>query len=189
MTVDEIFSTLASHMIRGMMTHEQMANYYDFLGLSGYKECHEYHFMHETCTYRKLCKYFISHHNKLIPHATIEDPRVVSDNWYRYTRQDVDNNTKKTGVRNGLNLWIAWEQETKKLYEQMYKELMDINEIADTEMIRCLIEDVSCELKKAEKYQLNKKAIDYDLISIVGEQHELKCKYAEKIQEIGTYLC
>ena len=47
MTCEEIFTNLAEHQIKGMMVHEQLANYYDFLGLPGYRNCHEYHFMKE----------------------------------------------------------------------------------------------------------------------------------------------
>ena len=40
MTVDEIFSKLSGHMIKGLMIHDQMSDYYDFLSLRGYKRCH-----------------------------------------------------------------------------------------------------------------------------------------------------
>ena len=33
MTVEEIFKELATHALKGMMVHEEMCNYYDFLGL------------------------------------------------------------------------------------------------------------------------------------------------------------
>ena len=35
MTVEEIYAELSAHMIKGIMMHEQLANYYDFLGLEG----------------------------------------------------------------------------------------------------------------------------------------------------------
>lgn len=37
MTVDEIFSQIAGHMVEGLMTHAQLADYYNFLGLRGYE--------------------------------------------------------------------------------------------------------------------------------------------------------
>ena len=40
--------------------------------------------------------------------------------------------------------------------------------------IACYLEEVNKELKKAEKYRLTKKALDYDISSIIEEQH---CKY------------
>lgn len=189
MTVDEIYGKIAQHMVKGMMFHEQMANYYDFLGLRGYKRCHEYHFLEETCEYRSLCRYYINHHNKLIPKLPIEDPKVIPESWYKYTRQDVDSSTKKSAVRNGLNLWVEWEKETKKLYEAMYTELINMGEIASMMYVKGLVCDVDCELKKVERYILDKKAIDYDLAIIVPEQHEMHEKYKRKTEKIGAYLC
>ena len=31
MTVEEIFRDLSAHMVKGVMIHEQLADYYDFL--------------------------------------------------------------------------------------------------------------------------------------------------------------
>jgi hypothetical protein len=163
-TVDEIYARIAQHQIKGIMLHEQFANYYDFLGLKGYKRCHEYHYLDETCAYRGLCRYFINHHNKLIPQLPVEDPKIIPDSWYRYTRQDVDTTTKKNAVKNGLIIWVDWEKDTKKLYEQMYKELIAIDEVASAMKIKQLICDVDCELKKAERYQLEKKLLTITLI-------------------------
>lgn len=189
MTVEEIYSTLAQHMIKGIMMHEQLSNYYDFIGLEGYKRCHEYHYLEETCTYREICRYFINHHNKLIPYANVESPKVIPDSWYRYSRQDVDNSTKRTAVKNGMTMWVDWEKETKKLYEKMYKELMNIDEVASALKIKELICDVDCELKKAERYQLNKKAIDYNLSSIISEQEKTHKKYKKKEEKLGVHIC
>ena len=44
MTIDEIFAELGAHMIKGLMIHNQMMVYYDFLYLPGYSKCHEYHY-------------------------------------------------------------------------------------------------------------------------------------------------
>ncbi|MCH5211009.1 MAG: hypothetical protein J1F01_08620 [Oscillospiraceae bacterium] len=189
MTVEEIFSQLAQHMIKGVMFHEQLANYYDFLGLNGYKRCHEYHYLSETCDYRGLCRYYINHHNKLIPIGSVEDPNVIPENWYKYTRQDIESATKVTAVKNGMQLWVDWEKETKKLYEKMYQELMNIGEVASALKVKELVCDVDRELKKAERYQLNKQATNYDMVDIMSEQHRMHEEYKEKQEKIGVYIC
>ena len=48
MTVEEIFGKIVQHQIKGLMIHEQLSNYYDFLGLSGYKRFHECHYYEEN---------------------------------------------------------------------------------------------------------------------------------------------
>lgn len=184
MTVDEIYAELSAHMIKGLMAHEQLANYYDFLGLKGYKRCHEYHYLDETCNYRRLCRYFINHHNKLIPYKDVEDPKVIPQSWYRYTRQEVDNNTKMNAVKNGISVWVDWEKETKHLYEQMYKELIDLGEVASAMEIKKFLCCVDEELKYAERKQLDLKAIDYSLEIIVPCQKDIHEKYKAKMKEL-----
>lgn len=189
MTVDEIYGQLASHMIKGMMFHEQLANYYDFLGLKGYKRCHEYHYLEETIAYRCLCRYFINHHNKLVPSYDVEDPQAIPQNWYRYTRSDVDITTRINAVKNGVEHWVNWEKETKKLYERMYKELIDIDEVASAMKIKSFICDVDEELKRAERKYIKLKAVDFDMSVIIPEQERLHEKYREKIKCVGELLC
>ena len=190
MTVAEIYSQIANHMIQGMMTHEQLANYYDFLCLEGYKRCHEYHYLKETCAYRAICRYFINHHGQLIQVGNVDDPRVIPDSWYRHDRKDVDIATKRNAVKTGLTKWVSWERETKQFYERMYKELMDINEVASACKIKELIADVDHELKCAERYHINKEMIGYDIIAIVGEQKKKHDKYKRKMEkELHVSLC
>lgn len=188
MEVAEIYSTISSHMLKGIMLHEQFANYYDFLGLKGYKRCHEYHMLTEMLGYRSLSRYFINHHNKLISDSHIENPEVIPSSWYKYTRQDVDTNTKKNAVKVGLEKWISWERETKQLYENMYRELMNLGEIASAMKIEEYIYDVDCELKKAEQYKLDKEAVNYDLVYIVEEQKRKHRKYQRKVENLHILL-
>ena len=171
-------------MIKGMMIHENLANYYDFMGLKGYKKCHEYHFMSETCGFRKLNKYFINHHNYLIPDVDIETPQVIPESWYRVSRLEVDAPTKKSAVKNGLTMWHTWERETKKLYERMYKELLALDEVASAMFIKCYVHDVDDELKCVEKYMLNKQTVDFDLNMIISEQDDFKHKYKCKLERL-----
>ena len=184
MTVEEIFSKLANHMIKGMMFHEQMANYYHFLGLKGYKRCHEYHFYSETCGFKHLECYYLDHFNKLIKTDIIEDPHIIPDSWYKYNREEVDTNTKRNGVKEMVKKWVDWEKETKQLYQNSYKELYDLGEIAAAMKISCYIKDVDEELKSAIKKFINLQTINYDINMIIEEQTEIHDKYKEKIKNI-----
>jgi len=189
MEVDEIYSQLSIHMIQGIMFHDQMANYYDFLGLKGYKRCHEYHMFKEMTSYRALNRYFINHHNILIPEEAFDNPEIIPESWFNYSRQDVDASTKKSAVKAGLDKWVSWERETKHLYEKMYKELCEIGEVASAMQVKEFICDVDAELKKAERYKLNKEATGYDLVSIIEEQPRKHHKYQKKLESIGISIC
>lgn len=171
------------------MFHEQFANYYDFLALRGYKRCHEYHFFEETCAFRSLNRYFINHYGKLIPAEKVEDPKVIPDNWYKYTRQAVEPATKVAAVKNGLQSWVEWEKETKSLYEQMYGELMELGEVAAATKVHELICNADCELKKTERYHLSKKAADFSIADIMADQEHMHDKYKKKSRKLGVYIC
>lgn len=180
MTVEEIFRTISSHMIKGVMIHEQLADYYDFLNLHGYKRCHEYHSKCEMKGMRKLHRYFINHYNRLIEEEVIENPDVIPASWYRYTRQEVDANTKRSAVKSGIERWVSWEEETKTLYEKMYKELMEIGEVAAAKRLCRNIHDVDKELKWAQRKHINLVTSDYDIGYILGEQDHLHDWYKER---------
>lgn len=62
---DAIFSEINSRFVAAIMMHGQMADYFDFLGLKGYKRIHEYQHIAESLERRKVCRYYIERHGKL----------------------------------------------------------------------------------------------------------------------------
>ena len=182
MTVEEIFSEMSGHMIKGLMFHDQMSDYYDFLSLRGYKRCHEWHYKTEMCGYRKLHRYAINHFGKLIEEKRVEDPEAIPQSWYRYNRNEVDAGTKRNAVKAGVEKWVSWEKETKALYERMYRELVGLGEDAAAIFVQKYIEDVDCELKWAERKAIELADVDYNLGFVVGEQTRLHDKYKRKMK-------
>jgi hypothetical protein len=170
----EIASEISSHMIKGLMFHSQMADYYKFLGLSKYSECHENHYKKEDCAWRKFSNYVIEHYNKLIPEKEIESPDAIPQSWYDYSRQDVDAGTKSKAVKAGLEKWLEWETETKTLYQNMFYELLMMKEVAFAMHLKHYIKDVDCEITDVTQYQLNKSSVGYDIGVIISEQHHYK---------------
>ena len=184
MTVEEIFEKIIHHQIKGLMIHEQFASYYDFLGLKGSRKCHEYHYLDESIGFRATMHYMISHYNKLVPDTPIDAPKMIPENWYNYTRDDVDINTKRNAIKQAMESWKEWETSTKKLYEDMYMELLRLDDVAGALFIKNLICDVTHELKKVQQYCLNLKAVDYDMVYIIEKQDEIHHKFKCKISEL-----
>ena len=189
MTVGEIFSQISDRQVTGLMLHEQMADYYDFLNLRGYKRMHEYHYLAESASMRGVHRYYINHFNKLLTAGHPVNPAAIPSSWANYSRFDVDAATKRRAVKDGLAKWREWEAETKKLYEKMYKHLCEMDEIAAAGKVRQLIEDVDQELKCVERMKLELDAVDYDLSVIVPCQTALHDEYAEKEKSIGVTIC
>ena len=66
MTVEEIFNKVATHMVNGLMYHDELAEAFGFLGLYGYSVQQDYHHLEETNNYRRLSHYYSTHYHKLI---------------------------------------------------------------------------------------------------------------------------
>lgn len=170
MTGTEILSDMSAHMIKGLMLHSQLADYYMFLGLEGYAKCHKKHYKKESKGWRKLSAYYIRHYNKLITEKPIENPQAIPKTWYQFIRQNVDRTTKMKAVKSGLQMWRDWETETKELYQRYYKELIENDEVASAIFIKQYICDVDDEIIQIQNYILNKESIDYDMTVIIQEQ-------------------
>ena len=184
MTIEEIGGLIAQKMLQGTMIHQQLINYYNFLGLKGYQKCHEYHYYEESCAHIKFMSYFISHYNKLMPRYSFDSltlPSIVPQNWYGYNREDVDINTRRNAVKSGLQKWIAWEADVKHFLQEIYSELVNINELALAIELQENIKEVDKELKHAKLKYLEIKATDFDMTVIISEQECLKQKYKQKI--------
>lgn len=177
MAYSDIFSELSAHFIKGMMFHDQMANYYDFLSLRGYKRYHEYQFKCDSCNYRKLNRFYLNHYNKLIAEKPVSDPNVIPESWYRYTREDVDPETKKTAIKNAVSEWIRWETTTLAKLQQAHLDLYDDGEVASAMLIGKFIKDVQKELKCAKRMQLDLNVVDYDMCYILDKQKHIHDKY------------
>lgn len=176
-----IFKELSAHMVKGLMLHDQMADYYDFLNLHGYKRCHEYHAKCEMEGYRHLHRYYINHFHRLVEEDNVPNPDAIPASWYRYSRQEVDTGTKRTAVKAGIEKWVAWEKETKSFYERMYHELEEAGEIASANFLCGYIKAVDKELKWAERKHIDLATVDYDIGYIMGQQDHLHDWYMEKM--------
>lgn len=189
MTADEIFAELNAHMIKGVMLHDEFAEYFDFLGLRGFKREQEYHAFSEFCERRGLIRYYVNHFNRLVSDITVENPNVIPSSWRGLKRMQVDSAIRKRAIRDAFVKWREWETETKKLYEKSYKELCDIGEVAAACKVKELLVGVDMELKGVERELIDLESIGYDLPSVFLKQGEIHNEYDEKSRRIGVTIC
>lgn len=145
------------------MFHDQMSRYYGFLSLEGESEAHRGRYADESKGYQKLNKYYMEHYGKLIQPARSPDPKKIPENWYRYKRDEVDVSTKRLAIQTGIEGWIAWEKDTKELYERSAKDLFDQGHLASYKFIMEYVKDVDEELAKAEEQRLWYQSTGYDM--------------------------
>lgn len=169
-SVEEIFQQISEHSIKGVMFHDYLVDYFNFLNLNGYKRMSEYHAKHEMKGFRKVHRYYIDHYNKLVPDIKFENTEVIPASWYEHTRSDVDIDTKRKAVRDAFKKWKNWESETKKFYSDKYLELLDMGEVASAIKIAKLVKSVDKELKWVCRKVLDLESADYSISYILGEQ-------------------
>lgn len=167
MTIEEVFTKIATHMVEGLMFHDQVCMCYDFIGIRRFAKEHRKHYMEESECYRSLLHYYSTHYHKLLKVENIPNPKIIPDSWYKYSTNDVDIATKRNAIREMSEKWIQWEKDTKQLYQEMYCEANALKEVASAFYIEKLIKDVSKELKKAEQLFIDLESIGYDMPTIL----------------------
>ena len=168
MTVEEIFTTLAAHMEKGIRMHEDLVNVFDFLGLKEYKKEQKHHFEEEVGNKQKLCHYYMRRYHKLLQFNAIDRVEVIPISWYKYTQFDVDINSKRNAIKTMFETWIKWEKETKALITKLCVDLFEINDLAAMEELKKYLCDVDEELADAEKEYLDLAATGFDIIYILS---------------------
>ena len=203
-----LYSELINRMKQGVEMHEQLADYYAFLNLPGYQKCHEYQMLCELLTYRKAKDQYMKEYNQLVqPNGMMNNltnmgnnnnngnnmnsnnrnyaQNVIPNNWYNYTRYDVDGGTKRTAVKDGFKKWIEYEKDTKQYLTQMAQRLEQMNEREAAKKLDHLIEHVEKEIEGAENKMMNLESTGYDMNYILQQQNELQRHYADKIRKMN----
>lgn len=171
-----------SRQLQGTMFHHEMVEYFEFLTLPGFAEIQRYRFDDELETYKCLHKWYIEQFNTL-PKLDTTAPSVVPSDWYKYTRFDVNVVNRQHGVKDGFKLWIDWEENTRSIFVDAYKQLLAKDLCPyDVQMIP-LIEDVSNEIANAEEIAFSVSGMNYDMPTIMSMQNEYYQTYHKKKRE------
>lgn len=178
MSCTEIFQSIGKRQIQALMFHDQMYDLYDFLNLPGFKQWHRHQYMAESKEFLNTKKYFMSTHNKLLNLTSAEQPdSVIPASWYSYTRFDVTSQLVRQHTETSFNDYRCWEEDTKLMYQELSKMLLDTGHVADANMVDSLIADVTSELEALYDTLLRLKATNYDSVYILDIQDSIYKKY------------
>lgn len=170
MTLHEIYTALGNRMVGAMMIHSQLIQIFAFVDLLPDMRKQENQLQEETHGYSELCKYYIQHHHDILvannpPQIDILDMPLLDKSTDDLTSED-----KMRLIQYGMNEWIKWEKQSKILYEDSYRNLVDISEVASAEFITRFVRDVDLELKEAERIYRVRKGINWNLDPIYDKQ-------------------
>ena len=181
-SVDDVFAEINARQTAALMMHDQMADYFDFLGLSGYKRLHLYQYFAESKERRDVAHYYINHHGKLIPDRFEGNVQMIPESWRSANRMSVGKSTKQKAVEDGFSVYLGWEQATKDVYQKYATALREQGYVADAIFVDRLVEDVDNELERLERIITDLITSGYDPVYIVESQKELHDKYKKKMR-------
>lgn len=176
---EELYLKLDERMAQALAFHEQLADYFCFLNLQGFKRMLEYQYMKECAEKRKLHRHYIDAHRKILPTRQAQLPVFIPREWSRYTKDDINDSVLPKFVRAALNEYEKWEEETKEVLEEICERMNRTNMVADCEYVKDMILDVEKELKKIDRMKNGLNGTGYDVNMI----HSIQDKYHEKYKK------
>lgn len=188
MTAAEIFSKINSTQLTGVMFHNDMISYFEFLSLKGFSMIQKYQYFSENVEMQNVSNYFMRHYNTFIPNSDVKQLNVIPNDWKNYVRFDVDKNTREKSVKRAFDEWRKWEHNAKKVYEKAYVDLISIEEISAANFVLDLVMDVNGEIARIEDMILELQSVSYDSVAIRDMQHPLFEEYREKVNDSGKKI-
>lgn len=184
--IEDMYKQIDERMCQALSFHEQLADYFCFLGLQGFKRMAEFQYMKECAERRKMHRRYIDMHNKVLPVEDYRKPMMIPKEWSKHTRHDIDDSVIPKYVKMALTEWYEWEKETKEIYEDVCEQFRSMGLVADEEFIKRLILDVEKECKKIMRMYENLNGTGYDVTQIHGMQDKLHEKYKKKYEDRFT---
>lgn len=152
--VHEVFGKISAHQVEGMMLHSDMADYFAFLGAEEMAKLHAERFCKEAKAMQKTHEYFITHYGEILrPDAVAAHSRIPAA-WDNVRRSEVESEARHKAIREGVQMWHAWENKTKELYQRAYLEMQEAGEIAAAMWVSKLICSVDEEAAEAENIHI-----------------------------------
>lgn len=170
MTLHEIYTKLANRMVGAMMIHSQLVEIFAFVDLLPDMRKQESQLQEETHGFSELCKYFIQHHHNILVADNPPQIDLLNLSIFKKPNEELTSEDKSKIIQYGMKEWINWERDSKILYEDSYRNLVDISEVASADFVSRYVRDVDLELKEAEKIFRVREGIEWDLSTIYDKQ-------------------
>ena len=170
MTLKEIYSALANRMVGAIMIHSQLVQIFAFVDLLPDMRKQESQLQEETHGYSELNKYYIQHHHNILTADNPPQIDILNLSLLKKSSEELTPEDKTYLIKYGMKEWIEWERKSKVIYEDSYRELLDISEVASADFVSRYVRDVDLELKESEKIFRVREGIDWDLSAIYDKQ-------------------
>lgn len=186
MTCEGLYVEMSNRITSAVMMHADMADYFSFLGMHGFKRVHEYQYLTESIGRNRLHREYIDIHNKIIPdnYDIRSRASVIPKDWVKYTRSDIDDSVTPKFVRHAMEIYRDWEKETVEMYSCIYCMMLENMWVSDADIVKEYINDAQYELKKIYRLIEELQDTGYDTVYMVEMQKKIHDTYRNKIREI-----
>lgn len=173
MTLHEIFTTLFNRMVGAMMIHTQLTQLFTFVDLLPDARRQEQQLQEETHGLTELNKYYSQHHHVFLNADNPPQVDILNLGVFKKSSKELTPEDRMNLIQYGTKEWVEWERQSKMIYEDAYRNLIDLSEIASAEFIMRYVRDVDQELKDAERLYKVREGINWDLPTIYDKQARL----------------
>lgn len=173
MTTHNVFTKLANRMVGAMMIHTQLTELFNFIDLKLDAKRQEKQLHEESSGLLKLEKYATQHHHILITSDNPPQVDILNLSMLKQPNDKLSPDNKIYLIQYAMKEWIEWERGSKIMYEDAYRNLVDMSEIATADFVLQYVRDVDKELRDAELLYRVRDAIDWDLATIYDKQARL----------------
>ena len=169
----EIFKKLSNRMVGAMMIHTQLTELFNFIDLKSDAKRQKKQLHDESDGLLELEKYAAQHHHVLITSDNPSQVDILNLSVLKQPNDKLSPDDKIHLIQYAVEEWIKWERESKIIYEDAYRSLVDMSEIAAADFVLQYVKDVDKELRDAELLYGVRDAIDWDLATIYDKQARL----------------
>lgn len=183
-TCIELLQIVIKRKLLGVMIHDDMQNYFDFLDTHGFKREQEIRTFDEMAEFKGLCRYLINNHDKM-PDKDVESIDIAPLDIKKYTsRMSVPVDMKKQMLKKLFETWLEWEKETSELFEEITTLLAKTNHNVDAVKVRELLKGSRNEIKYVERRLIEYNNVEWDLHHIYCIQDEIHEKMKDETRSI-----
>lgn len=170
----EIFKKLSNRMVGAMMIHTQLTELFYFIDLKPDAKRQKKQLHEESDGLLKLEKYATQHHHILVTSDNPPQVDILNLGMLKAPNDELTPDNKTYLIQYAMKEWIEWEKESKIIYEDAYRSLMDLSEVAAANFVLQYVKDVDKELRDAELLYRCRDAIDWDLATIYDKQARME---------------
>lgn len=168
-----------------ILLHRSMADLYWFIYMPGYAMLHEYQYLSESLTQRKLKRYITSTYHTIVPDKIPQTANIIEPLIGDKNRKSLKPDDTWRAIKESFRIYLKWEESALKQYQRTSAELFSSGEIAAFNFVSDeIIKDVKTELVYITDKYIELSAHNFDMPQIVAEQPDYFERYEYLIKNL-----